>query len=81
MAAKMNGGIQLVYDFWSLDANTHTNKYSMKDVSECISDSSQSGRTIFTTINLTAGFWQLLFHLRACPYTAFTVPGQGQYFN
>jgi hypothetical protein len=36
------------------NANMHTNKYSMKDVSKCISNISQSGSTIFTSIDLTA---------------------------
>jgi hypothetical protein len=36
--AKKNGGIRLVQDFCMLNAHTHTNKYSMKDVGECISN-------------------------------------------
>jgi hypothetical protein len=46
----------------------------MTDVGECISDIGWSGSMIFTTINLTARFWQLLLHPRALPYPAFTVP-------
>jgi hypothetical protein len=45
--AKKNGGLQLVQDFWALNAQTHTDKYSMKDVSECIGEISRSGSTIF----------------------------------
>ena len=30
--AKKNGGIHLVQDFWALNAETHVDKYSMKDV-------------------------------------------------
>ncbi len=51
----------------------------MKDVSECIGEIGRSGSTIFSTIDLTAGFWQMILHPRACPYTAFTVPGMGQF--
>jgi len=36
--AKKNRDIRLVQDFWALNANTHTNKYSMMDVSKCISN-------------------------------------------
>jgi len=39
----------------------------------------KSGSTIFSTIDLTAGFWQMILHPRARPYTAFTVPGMGQF--
>ncbi len=51
----------------------------MKDVSECIGKSGRSGSTLFSTIDLTAGFRQMILHPRAMPYTAFTVPGMGQF--
>ncbi len=36
--AKMDGSIWLVHDFGALNANTHTDRYFMKDVSEFIDD-------------------------------------------
>ena len=63
--AKNNGGIQLVQDFWDLNAHTHMDKCSTEDIGECIGDIGdigQSGSAIFTTIDLTAGFWQLLLY-------------------
>ena len=33
----------------------------------------------FQYFDLTAGFWQMILHPRARPYTAFTVPGMGQF--
>ena len=77
--AKKNGGVRLVQDFRALNAQTLEDKYSMKDVSECINEIGRSGSTIFTTIDLTAGFWQMLLHPKSRPYTAFTVPGKGQF--
>ena len=76
---KKNGGIRLVQDFRALNAASHIDKYSMKDVSECIGEIGRSGSTLFSTIDLTAGFWQMVLHPRSRPYTAFTVPGQGQF--
>jgi hypothetical protein len=52
---------------------------SMQDMTECIAKIGKSGSGIFTTINLTTGFWQIILHPKSCPYTAFMVPGQGQY--
>ena len=77
--AKKNGGIRLVQDFRALNAQTHVDKYSMKDVSECIGEIGKSGSTLFSTIDLTGGFWQMLLQPRSRPYTAFTVPGKGQF--
>ena len=51
----------------------------MKDVSECISEIGRSGSTIITTIDLTAGFGQMLLHPRSRPYTAFALPGKGKF--
>ncbi len=78
---KKDGGVRLVQDFRALNSQSYTDKYSMKDVnvSECIGEIGHSGSTIFSTINLTAGFWQMILHPRARPYTAFMVPGMGQF--
>ena len=76
---KKNGGIRLVQDFRALNAQSHVDKYSMKDVCECIGEIGRSGSTLFTTINLTAGFWQMLLNPRYHQYTAFTLPGMEQF--
>ena len=76
---KKKGGVTLVQDFKAPIAQTSVDKYSMKDVGECISEIGRSGRSIFTAIDLTAGFWQMLLQPRSRPYTAFTLPGKGQF--
>jgi hypothetical protein len=76
---KKDGNVRLVQNFRALNNQSFTDKYSMKDVSECIGEIGKSGSTIFSTIDLTAGFWQMILHPRACPYTAFNVPGMGQF--
>jgi Reverse transcriptase (RNA-dependent DNA polymerase) len=76
---KKDGTVRLVQDFRALNNESYTDMYSMKDVSECIGEIGRSGSTIFTTIDLRAGFWQMILHPRARPYTAFTVPSMGQF--
>ncbi len=39
----------------------------------------RAGSTIFTTLDLTSGFWQMALDPKSRPYTAFTVPGMGQF--
>jgi Reverse transcriptase (RNA-dependent DNA polymerase) len=51
----------------------------MKDVQECISEIGRAGSTIFTTLDLTSGFWQMVLDPKSWPYPAFTVPGMGQF--
>jgi hypothetical protein len=47
---KKDGGRRLVQDFCALNNQSYMDKYSMKDVSECISKIGCSGSTIFSTI-------------------------------
>ena len=51
----------------------------MKEINECIGDIGRAGSTIFTTLDLTLGFWQMLLHPDDAQTTAFTVPGKGQF--
>ncbi len=67
---KKDGGVRLVQDFCALNNQSYTDKYSMKDVSECIGEIGRSGSIIFSTINHTAGFWQMILH----PKPAHTQP-------
>jgi len=76
---KKDGTKRVVQDFRSLNSNTYVDKYSMKDVQECISEIGRAGSTIFTTLDLTSGFWQMALDPKSWPYTAFTVPGMGQF--
>jgi hypothetical protein len=59
LVEKKDGTKRVVQDFRSLNANTYVDKYSMKDVQECISEIGRAGSTIFTTLDLTSGFWQI----------------------
>ena len=76
---KKDGGYRVVQDFRALNAHSHVDKYSMKDVTECIGEIGRSHSTIFSTLDLTSGFWQMTLHPKSRPYTAFTVPGMGQF--
>jgi Reverse transcriptase (RNA-dependent DNA polymerase)/RNase H-like domain found in reverse transcriptase/Integrase zinc binding domain/Integrase core domain len=75
---KKDGSLRIVQDFRALNAETHVDKYSMHDVSECVSQIGRAGSTIFSTLDLTSGFWQMLLKPDSRDYTAFTVPGHGQ---
>jgi hypothetical protein len=47
---KKNGqGLRIVQDFRGLNTKTKKDKYSMKEVSECIADIGRAGSSIFTT--------------------------------
>ena len=79
LVQKKDGSYRVVQDFRSLNAHTYVDKYSMKDVSERISDIGKAGSKIFTTLDLTSGFWQMALDTASRKYTAFSIPGLGQF--
>jgi hypothetical protein len=77
---KKNGtGLRIVQDFRELNLHSHIDKYSMKEINECIGDIGRAGSTIFSTLDLTSGFWQMPLHPNDAHLTAFTVPSKGQF--
>ena len=76
---KKDGKLRLVQDFRGLNQVSQPDKYSMKDVTECIGELGRAGSTLFSTLDLTSGFWQMGLESSSRRYTAFTVPGMGQF--
>jgi hypothetical protein len=56
---KQGQGLRIVQDFWQLNQHSHINKYSMKEINECIGDIGRANSSIFSTLDLTFGFWQM----------------------
>lgn len=79
MVSKKDGSLRPVQDFRALNANSMDDKYSMRDINECIDEIGFNQSKVFSTLDLTSGFWQMLLHEESREYTAFTVPGLGQF--
>jgi len=56
---KQGQGIWVVQDFQELNNHSHIDKYFMKEITECIGDIGRANSTIFSTLDLTSGFWQM----------------------
>ena len=77
MVPKKDENLKVVEDFKELDAKSMDDRYSMKDVNEYIRDIGRDGFLMFSTLNLTSGFWQTPLYKQHL--TAFTVPGLGKF--
>jgi hypothetical protein len=60
-------------------SNSLIDKYSMKEVTECIRDIGRANSRIFLTLDLTSGFWQMKLDEQLQPLIAFTILGKGQF--
>ena len=76
---KKDGTFRFVLDYRALNENSLDDRYNMKDVGECIGEIGRAGSTIFSTMDLTSGFWQLPLEEKSRTLTAFTCPGKGQF--
>jgi hypothetical protein len=76
---KQGQGLRIVQDFRELNNHSHIDKYSMKEITECIGDIGRANSMIFSTLDLTSGFWQMQLDEDSQPLTAFTIPGKGQH--
>jgi hypothetical protein len=51
----------------------------MKEITECIGNIGRANSTIFSTLDLTSGFWQMQLEDKSQHLTAFTIPARGQF--
>ena len=76
---KKDGSLRAVLDFRKLNNKSFIDKYSQREVQCCIDEIGRSGSKVFSSLDLTAGFWQLPLAEKSRPYTAFTIPGVGSF--
>jgi len=70
---KTGQGLQIVQDFRELNQNSHIDKYSMKEITECISNIERANSNIFSSLDLTSRFWQMKLDEKSRPLIAFTI--------
>ena len=79
--AKKSGGLRVVQDFREINRASYEDKYSIRDVRECIDAIGKSNSDVFSTLDLASGFWQQNLEPESRPLTAFTVPSMNQQFQ
>lgn len=69
--------LRIVLDYRAINLKSVPDRYCIKEVRECVDEVGRNASNIFTTVDLTAGFWQQALEESSRQYTAFTIPGKG----
>ena len=71
-------GLRIVLDYRRLNEASVEDKYIIREVQDCIDEIGRNESVFFSSMDLTAGFWQQTLEENSREYTAFTVPGMGR---
>jgi transposase InsO family protein len=76
---KEGQGWRVVLDYRKINSSSKLDNYSIRCIDEYLLEIGKAGSTIFSSLDLTSGFWQMPLHPDSREYTAFTFPGHGQF--
>ena len=76
---KKNGKLRPVVDLRAINKETVMDAYEIRDVRACLNAITTNNSKVFSTMDLASGFFQQNLEESSRPYTAFTVPGLGQF--
>ena len=69
--------MRAVLDYRAINLRSKPDRYTIREIRDCIDEVGLNRSTTFSTIDLTSGFWQQSLEQASRPYTSFTVPGKG----
>ncbi len=70
---------RLIQDLRAINERTLLDKYNLADIKDCIDRVGERQAQVFSSLDLTSGFFQISIKPEARKFTAFTVPGMGKY--
>ena len=73
--------MRAVLDYRAVNLKSKPDRYTIREVRDCIDEIGLAGSDTFTTIDLTSGFWQQALDKASRPMTSFTVPGKGTQYQ
>ena len=72
-------GVRIILDYRALNDKSVPDRYSIRTIDQCIEEIGRADSKKILCLDLTSGFWQLQLDPEHRKYTAFTVPGMGQF--
>ena len=69
--------MRAVLDYRAVNLKSGPDRYTIREIRDCIDEIGLALLDTFTKIDLTSGFWQQALDKASRPMTSFTVPGKG----
>ncbi len=76
---KGGNGLRVVLDLRGINRVSSPDMYSIRTVDECVERLGVTQSKVFSALDLTHGYWQVPLRKSDRPFTAFTIPGVGQF--
>jgi len=72
-------GMRAVLDYRAVNLKSKPDRYTIREIRDCIDEIGLAKSQVFSTIDLTSGFWQQSLEESSRAVTSFTVPGKWAY--
>ena len=69
-------GMRAVLDFRAVNLNSVPDRYTIREVRDCVDEVGLAGSKVFSTIDLTSGFWQQSLKKEADSIPLLRYPGK-----
>ena len=76
---KKDGTMRMVNDYRRINDYSLLDRHVIKEVQDCIDTVGVRESRVFSTLDLTSGFWQQELEPNSRAMTAFTIPGKGRF--
>jgi hypothetical protein len=76
---KEGQGLRCVLDYRRLNSSSFLDRYALRTIDECLETVGRAGSKVYWALDCSSAFWQLELRPSDRPFTAFTIPGKGQY--
>jgi hypothetical protein len=76
---KEGQGLRCIQDYRRVNASSFSDRYALRTIDKCLETVGRAGSKVYSSLDCSSVFWQLELQPSDPPFTAFTIPGKGQY--
>jgi hypothetical protein len=76
---KEGQSLRCVLDYRRVNASSFSDRYALRTIDKCLETVGRAGSKVYSALDCSSAFWQLELRPSDRPFTAFTIPGKGQY--